>query len=53
LAIDMIAQSARYPSTVGSPVNFVVEGDKRYSLHLAIHRFTGMVIDQQIEVVKE
>jgi hypothetical protein len=30
-----------------------VEGEKRYWLHVAIDRFTGQVIDKQIEVVNE
>jgi hypothetical protein len=29
------------------------ESEKRYWVHLAIGRFTGEVIDEQIEVVKE
>ena len=31
----------------------VVEGEKRYWLHIAIDRFTGEVIDQQLEAVYE
>jgi len=33
--------------------DFIVEGEKRYWLHIALDRFTGQVIDRQIEVVKE
>ena len=51
--IDVIAQSGRYPPTAASLKDFVVEGEKRYWLHVAIDRFTGQVIDRQIEVVKE
>jgi hypothetical protein len=32
---------------------FLVEGEKRYWVHVAIDRFTGEVIDRQVEVVKE
>jgi hypothetical protein len=60
LLIDIIAQSGRYPPNaasgpnVANPLaNFVVEGEKRYWLHIAIDRFTGEVIDQQLEAVYE
>lgn len=53
LMIDVIAQSGRYPSTATNLSQFVVEGEKRYWLHVAIDRFTGQVIDRQIEVVNE
>jgi hypothetical protein len=59
LMIDVIAQSGRYPSNLtGNPQpadlpKFVVEGEQRYWVHVAIDRFTGEVIDKQIEVVNE
>jgi hypothetical protein len=53
LLIDVIAQSGRYPPTATSLADFVVEGEKRYWLHVAIDRFTGDVIDQQLEAVAE
>jgi hypothetical protein len=53
LMIDVIAQSGRYPTTATALANFVVEGEKRYWLHIAIDRFTGEVIDQQLEAVYE
>lgn len=53
LMIDVIAQSGRYPPTAAALADFVVEGEKRYWLHLAIDRFTGEVIDQQLEAVYE
>jgi hypothetical protein len=53
LLIDVIAQSGRYPPTAGALSDFVVEGEKRYWLHVAIDRFTGEVIDQQLEEVFE
>jgi hypothetical protein len=60
LMIDVIAQSGRYPPNAASGpntsnplANFVVEGEKRYWLHIAIDRFTGQVIDQQLEAVYE
>ena len=60
LLIDVIAQSGRYPpnassgpNTANPLANFMVEGEQRYWVHVAIDRFTGQVIDKQIEVVNE
>ena len=54
LLIDVIAQSGRYPPNATSLQNgFVVNGEQRYWVHVAIDRFTGQVIDKQIEVVNE
>jgi hypothetical protein len=54
LLIDVIAQSGRYPPNAASFENgFVVAGEQHYWVHVAIDRFTGRVIDKQIEVVNE
>ena len=53
LLIDVISQSGRYPPTANGLADFIVEGEKRYWLHVAIDRFTGEVIDQQLEAVYE
>jgi hypothetical protein len=54
LFIDVIAQTGRYPPNATSLENgFVVTGEQRYWVHVAIDRFTGRVIDKQIEVVNE
>ena len=53
LMIDVVAQSGRYPNNAVALGNFVVEGEKRYWVHLAIDRQTGQVIDKQLEVVNE
>jgi hypothetical protein len=53
LLVDVIAQSGRYPPTAANLSQFVVESEKRYWLHIAIDRFTGEVIDQQLEEVFE
>jgi hypothetical protein len=54
LLIDVIAQSGRYPPAATSFENgFVVEGEQHYWVHVAIDRFTGRVIDKQIETVNE
>jgi len=53
LLIDVVAQTGRYPQSASDLGNFVVEGEQRYWVHVAIDRYTGQVIDKQIEVVKE
>jgi hypothetical protein len=54
LMIDVIAQTGRYPPNATSLTNgFIVSGEQRYWIHVAIDRFTGQVIDKQIEVVNE
>jgi hypothetical protein len=56
LLIDVIAESGRYPPTATTAADlpkFIVEGEQRYWVHVAIDRFSGQVIDRQIEVVKE
>jgi len=53
LMIDVIAQSGRYPPSATNLAQFVVEGEKRYWLHVAIDRFTSEIIDQQLEAVYE
>ena len=54
LVIDVIAQTGRYlPNAASLENGFVVEGEQRYWVHVAIDRFTGQVIDKQIEVVNE
>jgi Tfp pilus assembly protein PilX len=53
LLIDVVAQTGRYPQTAQNLDSFMVEGEQRYWVHVAIDRFTGKVIDKQVEVVKE
>jgi len=53
LMIDVVAQTGRYPVNATTLAGFTVEGEQRYWVHLAIDRFTGQVIDKQVEVVKE
>jgi hypothetical protein len=56
LLIDVITQSGKYvpgASSVSQADKFVVDGEQRYWVHVAIDRFTGQVIDKQIEVVNE
>ena len=55
LLIDVIAQSGRYaPGCNSIPgEKFDVQGEQHYWVHVAIDRFTGWVVDKQIEVVNE
>jgi hypothetical protein len=59
LLIDVIAQTGHYPPNLTQnpqPADlpkFVVEGEQHYWLHVAIDRFTGQVIDKQVEEVQE
>jgi hypothetical protein len=53
LLIDVIAQSGRYAPGESDLKKFNVEGEQRYWLHVAIDRFTGQVIDKQVEIVNE
>jgi hypothetical protein len=53
LFIDVIAQTGRYAPNANSLSDFVVQGEKRYWLHVAIDRFDGTIIDQQLEAVYE
>jgi hypothetical protein len=52
--IDVVAQSGRFkPNATSIQNDFIVEGEQHYWVHVAIDRFTGQVIDKQIEVVTE
>ena len=53
LMIDVIAQSGRYPPGALHLDQFVVEGESRYWLHIALDRFTGKILDVQCEPVHE
>jgi hypothetical protein len=51
LLIDVIAQTGRYPAAANGLDDFMVEGECRYWVHVAIDRLTGQIIDRQIERV--
>ena len=53
LMIDLVAQTGRYPANVTDASKFIVDGEKRYWLHVAIDRVTGTVIDQHLEAVTD
>jgi hypothetical protein len=54
--IDVIAQTGKYTSgTIGlsDPAKFIVQGEKRYWLHIALDRDDGTVLGSQLEEVVE
>jgi len=53
LMIDLVAQTGKYPKGSTALNQFVVEGERRYWLHVAIDRYTGEIIDELLEVVQE
>lgn len=53
LMIDLVAQTGRYKTGESNLDNFLVDGERRYWLHIAIDRFTGKIIDEQLEQVDE
>ena len=55
LLIDLVAQSGRFPtgSTAFIGSNFVVEGESHLWISVAIDRYTGKIVDQQVESVNE
>lgn len=53
LLIDVVAQTGRYPSTAGAMSDFLVEGEKRYWLSIAIDRYTGKIVARQLESMNE
>ena len=53
LLIDVIAQSGRYAPNATQLSQFIVTGEKHYWLHVALDRYTGNIIDQQLEEVNE
>lgn len=53
LMIDLIVQIGRYPPQSTGLDQFLVEGEQRLWVHLAIDRLTGQLLDKQIEVVQE
>jgi len=53
LLIDLVAQTGHYAPNAAGLADFVVEGEKRYWLHVAIDRFDGTIVGQQLEEVNE
>lgn len=53
LLIDLIAQSGRYAPVASGLEDFIVEGEARMWVHVAINRFTGEIVDIKTERVEE
>jgi len=53
LLVDVTVQSGKYAVGAAGLDKFVVEGERRYWLHLALDRYTGKIIDQYLEAVSE
>ena len=53
LMVDVVAQVGRFPTNAAGLDQFQVNGERRYWVHLAIDRFTGRVVDKQIETIQE
>jgi len=53
LMIDVIAQAGRFPPNAQKFQDFIVEGECRMWLHVAIDRLTGDIIETRLELVNE
>lgn len=53
LMVDIVAQTGRYATNATSLDKFIVEGETRYWMHLAIDRYTGQVVAKLLEPVSE
>ncbi len=56
LLIDVIAQTGKYPATAKTAADlpkFIVTGETRYWVHVAIDRYTGTIIAESLEPVAE
>ena len=56
LMIDVIAQTGKYTPGTQNPFDaskFIVQGEKRYWLHIALDRDSGKVVGTQLEEVAE
>jgi hypothetical protein len=51
LLIDLVVQTGKYPRNSANLSQFNVDGQKRVWIHVAIDRYTGQVLDKQVEVV--
>ena len=53
LMFDIVAQTGHFTLQSKKLDQFNVEGEQHYWVHVAIDRYTGQVIDKQVEAVKE
>jgi hypothetical protein len=53
LFIDVVAQAGRFTAASRVPKDFVVKGERRFWVHLAIDRLSGELLDVDIEPIFE
>jgi hypothetical protein len=53
LLLDVIVQTGHYPLNAADAQQFMVAGETRAWVHLAIDRLTGEVLERQVEFVAE
>ena len=53
LLLDVIVQTGHYPAFANDAAEFFVESECRAWVHLAIDRYTGRVLDRQVECIKD
>ena len=51
--IDLVAQTGRFTASSGTGSDFLVQGEERVWIHVAIDRMTGEVLELRREVVNE
>ena len=51
--IDLVAQTGRFTTSSGFGSDFLVQGEERVWIHVAIDRMTGEVLELRREVVNE
>jgi len=52
LLLDLVLQTGHYPMSAEGAEQFFVESESRVWVHLAIDRFTGEILDRQVERVR-
>jgi len=53
LTVDLVAQAGRFAPGATDAARFIVQGERRYWLHLAIDRYTGEIVSRSMEAVQE
>ncbi len=53
ILVDLVAQTGRFPTSSLGSGDFVVEGESHRWISVAIDRYTGKIVDAQIEKVNE
>lgn len=53
LLIDVVVQSGKFPTSAQNLNQFMVEGERRTWVHVALDRYTGKIVGQYIEPVSE